>query len=133
MGEECAGPVGAEAANLTSGRLFRRVHKIGKAWGEKLRKGGLTRSSGVRRQSWDGQVSAARSSQDMCSALPCGRRRTEQIHFLLGQVSIQTTERYLGCKQRRGQRQNRNRTTGRSQPLSVRFADQLPEIFKLAR
>jgi len=25
-----------EAANLTSGRLFRRVHKIGKAWGERL-------------------------------------------------------------------------------------------------
>ena len=24
----------------------------------------------------------------------------EQIQFLLGQVSIQTTERYLGCKQR---------------------------------
>jgi site-specific recombinase XerD len=24
----------------------------------------------------------------------------EQIQFLLGHVSIQTTERYLGCKQR---------------------------------
>jgi Phage integrase family len=24
----------------------------------------------------------------------------EQIQFLLGQVSVQTTERYLGCKQR---------------------------------
>ena len=24
----------------------------------------------------------------------------EQIHFLLGHVSIQATERYLGCKQR---------------------------------
>ena len=24
----------------------------------------------------------------------------EQIHFLLGHVSFQTTERYLGCKQR---------------------------------
>ena len=23
-----------------------------------------------------------------------------QIHFLLGHVSVQTTERYLGCKQR---------------------------------
>jgi len=25
-----------EAANLTSGKLFRRVHKMGKAWGERL-------------------------------------------------------------------------------------------------
>ncbi|PYV05216.1 MAG: integrase, partial [Acidobacteria bacterium] len=24
----------------------------------------------------------------------------EQIQFLLGQVSVQTTEKYLGCKQR---------------------------------
>jgi site-specific recombinase XerD len=24
----------------------------------------------------------------------------EQIHFLLGHVSVQTTEKYLGCKQR---------------------------------
>jgi site-specific recombinase XerD len=29
-----------------------------------------------------------------------GRQDMEQIQFLLGHVSIQTTERYLGCKQR---------------------------------
>jgi hypothetical protein len=27
-------------------------------------------------------------------------RRVEQIQFLLGHVSVQTTERYFGCKQR---------------------------------
>ena len=30
----------------------------------------------------------------------------EQIQFLLGHASVQTTERYLGCKQRLGQAVN---------------------------
>jgi site-specific recombinase XerD len=29
-----------------------------------------------------------------------GRGELEQIQFLLGHVSVETTERYLGCKQR---------------------------------
>jgi integrase len=33
------------------------------------------------------------------SAMLCGGE-LEQIQFLLGHVSVQTTERYLGCKQR---------------------------------
>ena len=32
--------------------------------------------------------------------VPCCRRRTGAIPFLLGHVSVQTTEPYLGCKQR---------------------------------
>jgi integrase len=32
----------------------------------------------------------------------------EQIQFLLGHASVQTTERYLGCKQKLGQAVNDN-------------------------
>ena len=34
------------------------------------------------------------------SLVPRTRAELEQIQFLLGHVSVQTTERYLGCKQR---------------------------------
>ena len=64
-------------------------------------KGCLARGSGVCRESRHRQVSAARPPPDLCTSLP--RRaggEMEQIQFLLGHISIQTTERYLGCKQR---------------------------------
>jgi hypothetical protein len=32
--------------------------------------------------------------------LPSGRGKLEQIQFLLGHMSVQTTDRYLGSKQR---------------------------------
>jgi len=90
-----------QSANIMSGKLFRRVHKIGKAWGD-----GLTEKA-----VWHVvREYAAKVSIDKLA--PHDLRRTcarlchaaggelEQIQFLLGHVSIQTTERYLGCKQR---------------------------------
>ena len=38
-----------------------------------------------------------RSCAKLCHA---AGRELEQMQFLLGHVSVQTTERYLGCKQR---------------------------------
>src|SRR5215471_8924383 len=90
-----------QTANITTGKLFRRVHKIGRAWGE-----GLTE-----RAVWHVvREYAAKAGIDKLA--PHDLRRTcarlchaaggelEQIQFLLGHVSIQTTERYLRCKQR---------------------------------
>ncbi len=64
--------------------------------------GGLAHCEGIRQKHWGGEVGAPRSATDLCSALSrIGRRgELEQIQFLLGHVSVQTTERSLGCKQR---------------------------------
>src|SRR5438477_3565599 len=90
----------AEAA-IDRGRLFRRVNKVGKAWGE-----GITEKA-----VWHIVKESARRI-GVAKLAPHDLRRTcarlchasggelEQIQFLLGHVSVQTTERYLGCKQR---------------------------------
>src|SRR6184192_1039549 len=90
-----------QAANITSGKLFRRVHKMGKTWGEKL----------TEKAAWH-VVRQHAVKADIHKLAPHDLRRTcarlcyaaggelEQIQFLLGHVSIQTTEKYLGWKQR---------------------------------
>ena len=89
-----------EAANLTSSKLFRRVHKIGKACGGTDRKGFWhvvrenTAKAGIEKLA---PHDLRRTCARLCHA---AGGELEQIQFLLGHVSIQTTERYLGCKQR---------------------------------
>jgi site-specific recombinase XerD len=88
-------------AGVTRGRIFRCVNKTGSVWGS-----GITEKvvwCVVREH-------AAKAGIDKLA--PHDLRRTcarlchvaggelEQIQFLLGHVSVQTTERYLGCKQR---------------------------------
>jgi integrase len=89
------------AAAIVRGRLFLRVNKAGKAWGE-----GLTEKA-----VWH-IVKDAANRVGVAKLAPHDLRRTcarlchasggelEQIQFLLGHISVQTTERYLGCKQR---------------------------------
>jgi len=89
------------AADLHTGKLFRCVCRAGKCWGD-----GVTE-----RVVWH-VVKLYAAKVGFARIAPHDLRRScaklchsaggelEQIQFLLGHVSVQTTERYLGCKQR---------------------------------
>jgi len=86
------------AAGVDSGRVFRCVCKAGKAWGS-----GITEKV-VWHVVKQYAVSLGLAPHDLrrsCARLcHSAGGEVEQIQFLLGHVSVQTTERYLGCKQR---------------------------------
>jgi integrase len=90
-----------EAAAIETGKIFRRVSSAGKPWGdgvtEKLAwhvvKEFAMRTGVTNLAPHDLRRSCAR----LCRA---AGGELEQIQFLLGHVSVQTTERYLGCTQR---------------------------------
>ena len=89
------------AVDITHGPVFRAINKAGRVWGDGMSPKVL----------WD-VVRAAAGRAGIEKLAPHDLRRTcarlchlaggelDQIRFLLGHVSIQTTERYLGCKQR---------------------------------
>ena len=89
------------AANLRSGTIFRAINKAGR----------IAANGFSPKVIW-GVVKDACSKCAMPGVAPHDLRRTcarlcheaggelEQIQFLLGHVSVETTERYLGCKQR---------------------------------
>jgi len=89
------------AANLRSGTIFRAINKAGR----------IAVNGFSPKVIW-GVVKDACSKCAMPGVAPHDLRRTcarlcheaggelEQIQFLLGHVSVETTERYLGCKQR---------------------------------
>ena len=90
-----------QASGVTEGVLFRSINRAGRVWGN-----GMTP-----KVIWE-IVREAASRTGTEKLAPHDLRRTcarlcylaggelEHIQFLLGHVSIQTTERYLGCKQR---------------------------------
>jgi site-specific recombinase XerD len=89
------------AAGIKTGRLFRCVNKTGSVWGESI----------TEKVVWWAVREFARKA-NLEGLAPHDLRRTcarlcheaggelEQIQFLLGHESVQTTEKYLGCKQR---------------------------------
>jgi site-specific recombinase XerD len=85
-----------QAANITSGKLFRRVHKMGEAWGEKLTEKAVWHV--VREYATKAGIDklAPHELRRTCARLcHTAGGELEQIQFLLGHISIQTTERYL--------------------------------------
>jgi site-specific recombinase XerD len=91
----------ASSCQRTRRQLFRRVNKNGKAWGDGLTEKTVwhvvrehARKAGIERLA---PHDLRRTCARLCHS---AGGELEQIQFLLGHVSIQTTERYLGCKQR---------------------------------
>ena len=95
------------SAGINGGAIFRRVNRLGKIWGDRI----------TPKSVWH-VVRAAAKRADIKGLAPHDLCRTcarlghlaggelEQIQFLLGHVSVETTERYLGCKQRLNQALN---------------------------
>lgn len=88
-------------AGIAEGAIFRAINEVGRVWGD-----GMTA-----KVLWD-VVRAAAAAAGIDKLAPHDLRRTcarlchlaggelDQIQFLLGHASIQTTERYPGCKQK---------------------------------
>ena len=89
------------AARVVDGRLFRRVCRAGTIWGEEMTEKVVWHV--VKQYAGKLGISklAPHDLRRSCARL-CHNAggELEQIQFLLGHVSVQTTEKYLGCKQR---------------------------------
>jgi site-specific recombinase XerD len=90
-----------QASGIASGRLFRSINKSGVVWGDGLTEKvvwyvvkNFAKTVGIEKV-------APHDLRRTCARLcHVAGGELEQIQFLLGHVSVQTTERYLGCKQR---------------------------------
>jgi site-specific recombinase XerD len=91
------------AANVTQGKIFRRVARKGKVWGSSLSQNVVWYVVRTCCQRAGLEHIAPHDLRRTCAKL-CHDRggELEQIQFLLGHASVQTTERYLGCKQNLG-------------------------------
>ena len=88
------------AAAISTGRVFRAIRKNGAVWGDCINVNVVwhvvnryCRSIGLEHVA---PHDLRRTCAKLCHA---SGGELEQIQFLLGHVSVQTTERYLGCKQ----------------------------------
>ncbi len=96
-----------EGSGVSSGRLFRPVRKNGMLWSNKISPNVVWHA--VKRCALRvGIIGLAPHDLRRSCARLCHEAggELEQIQFLLGHSSVQTTERYIGCKQRIGKAVN---------------------------
>jgi site-specific recombinase XerD len=89
------------AARITSGKLFRCVCRSGTVWGDGMTEKVVWHVVKMHAKKLEIPKVAPHDLRRSCARFcHAAGGELEQIQFLLGHVSIQTTERYLGCKQR---------------------------------
>src|SRR5437660_1793449 len=90
-------------AGVTEGRIFRAVARTGKVWGEGISQNVVWYVVKTCCEKVGLEHIAPHDLRRTCAKL-ChdSGGEIEQIQFLLGHASVQTTERYLGCKQNLG-------------------------------
>jgi site-specific recombinase XerD len=89
------------AAAIVDGRLFRAVSRFGSVWGTGVTEKVVWRVVKQSAKKCGIQQLAPHDCRRSCARLcHAAGGELEQIQFLLGHVSVETTERYLGCKQR---------------------------------
>jgi site-specific recombinase XerD len=97
------------AAEISVGTIFWRVNRMGKHWGAGLMPKAIWHVVKGAAQRADIKNLAPHDLRRMCARLcHLAGGELEQIQFLLGHASVQTTERYLGCKQKLHQAVNDN-------------------------
>ena len=91
------------AARITEGKIFRAVARTGKVWGNGISQNVVWYVVRTCCERVGLEHIAPHDLRRTCAKL-ChdSGGELEQIQFLLGHASVQTTERYLGCKQNLG-------------------------------
>jgi integrase len=90
-----------DSASIATGAFFRRVGGLGKIWAASLTPKAIwhiVKAAAKRGGIWN---LAPHDLRRTCARLcHLARGELEQIQFLLGHAFVQTTEHYLGCKQK---------------------------------
>jgi site-specific recombinase XerD len=92
-----------QAAGVSEGKVFRAVARLGRVWGYGISQNVVWYVVRTCCERAGLEHIAPHDLRRTCAKL-CHDRggELEQIQFLLGHVSVQTTEHYLGCKQNLG-------------------------------
>jgi site-specific recombinase XerD len=91
------------AAGVREGRIFRAVARTGKVWGKGISQNVVWYVVKTCCERAGLEHIAPHDLRRTCAKLcHSSGGELEQIQFLLGHASVQTTERYLGCKQNLG-------------------------------